>query len=285
MATGESPTVKRRRLGMLLRQFRVDAGLTSDPVAAHMDRNESWVSRLERGRTGLRKLDLERLLDLYNVGQDVRAELAVLAKGGRERGWWSKYSGVLSKQYSSYIGFEAEASSLLCYDSLVVNGLLQTEDYAHTVFRVGAPDEDLGVIDRRVEVRLSRQKRLVAEENPLSLWAVLDEAVLRRVIGGDVKVHVGQLDRLLEAAESSRVRVQVIPFGEASHPGMLSSFTILEFPNDPEMVYIEGLTSDLYEDPPDSERYRVVFDNLRAAALSEPATIDLIRKVRAELAA
>ncbi len=131
---------------------------------------------------------------------------------------------------------------------------------------------------------MNRQNRLTAEE-PLRLWAVFDEAVLRRVFGGDIKVHLGQLDKLIETAESSNVRLQVVPFQDASQPGMVASFTIMEFPNDPEIVYIEGLTGDLYEGPPESERYKVVFDNLRAAALSEASTVDLIKKVRAELAA
>lgn len=285
MAAGESPTVKRRRLGMLLRAFRTEAGLTAEQVAEEVDRTDSWVSRLERGRTGITRIYLEKLLDLYKIGRDVQAELTVLAKGGRERGWWSKFAGILSKQYSSYIGFEAEASSLMIYDGLVVNGLLQTEGYIRALLRAGAPEDPPGIIDRKVEVRLNRQKRLVGDA-PLNLWIVLDEAVLRRVIGGNLPAHLEQLDRLADAAENSeKIRLQVIPFRDSSHPGMLSSFTILEFPTDPEMVYIEGLTGDLYEDPPETERYRLVFDNLRAAALSETSTIDLIRRVRAELAA
>ena len=283
---GESPTVKRRRLGMLLRQFRTEAEMSTEQVGTHMDRTDSWVSRLERGRTGITRIYLEKLLELYEIGSDAQAELLDLAKGGRERGWWSKFSGILSKQYSSYIGFEEEAEKLLIYESLVVHGLLQTEDYARAVLRAGAPDEALGVVDRKVEVRLNRQKRLTGEK-PLALQVVLDEAVLHRVIGGDLAVHLAQLDHLLELAKDDdrRVRIQVIPFQDASHPGMLSSFTILEFPNDPELVYIEGLTGDLYEDPPEGAAYRLVFDNLRAAALSDAKSIDLIKKVRAKLAA
>lgn len=282
----ESPTVKRRRLGMLLRQLRTDAGMTPEQVAGAVDRTDSWVSRLERGRTGITRVYLERLIELYRIGEDVGAELIALAAGGRERGWWSKFAGILSKQYSSYIGFEAEASRLMIYEGLVVHGLLQTEDYARALLRAGAPDEPISVIDRKVEVRMARQKRLV-DEYPLKLLVVFDEAVLRRVIGGDLAVHIAQLDHLLTMADDGerRVRIQVIPFSDSSHPGMLSSFTCMEFPADPELVYIEGLTGDLYEDPPESARYRLVFDNLRAAALSEPATIEMIRRVRAELAA
>lgn len=281
-----SPTVKRRRLGMLLRQIRTDAGIGAEQAAKSVDHTESWMSRVERGRTGLTRVYLERLLDLYGVAQDVRAELAALAKGGRERGWWSKYSGVLSKQYSSYIGFEAEASRLLLWEGLVVHGLLQTPEYARAVIRASNPDDPPGVVDRKVEVRLNRQKRLTSER-PLGLWVVIDEAVLRRIIGGDRGVHLAQLDHLLELADadSERVRIQVVPFDDSSHPGMLSSFTIMEFPEDPELVYIEGLTGDLYEDPPDSERYRLVFDNLRAAALSESASREIIARWRTTLAA
>jgi hypothetical protein len=282
MAIGESPTAKRRRLGLLLRKFRTEAKISAEVVSQHMDRNDAWVSRVERGRTGLRRLDLERLLDLYGVDASVQAELADLAKAGRERGWWSNYSGVLSRQYSSYIGFEAEASRLLTYDSLVVTGLLQTEAYARKVLQVGAPEEDPAVIERKVEVRLNRQRRLNAED-PLRLWLIFDEAVLHRVFGGDLRVHVGQLDHLVKMAEMYNVRLQVMPFREAGNPGMLSSFTVMEFPNDPTMAYIEGLTGDLYEDAPESERYRVVFDNLRASALGEPSSIALIKEVAADL--
>ena len=282
----ESPTVKRRRLGMLLRQFRTDADVSPADAAGLVDRTESWLWRIERGRTGLNRVFLEKFLDLYKISPDVRAELLDLAKGGRERGWWSKFASVLSKQYSAYIGFEQEASRLLIYEGLVVHGLLQTEDYARVVIRASNPDDSPATVDRKVEVRLNRQKRLNAEQ-PLRLQVVLDEAVLRRVISGNKAVHLAQLDHLLELADedSERVRIQVIPYEDSTHPGMLSSFTILEFPQDPELVYIEGLTGDLYEDPPDSERYRLVFDNLRAAALSESSSRDRIRTVRAELAA
>ncbi len=280
----ESPTVKRRRLGMLLRQFRTEAELTADAAAKSVDRTESWMSKLERGRTGLTRIYLEKLLELYQVGPDVQAELVDLAKGGRERGWWSKFAGILSKQYSSYIGFEAEANRLLIYEGLVVHGLLQTPEYARTVIRASNPDDPPGVVDRKVEVRLNRQKRLNVEQ-PLSLWAVLDEAVLRRIISGNRTVHLAQLDHLLALADedSERVRIQVVPFDDSNHPGMLSSFTIMEFPNDPELVFIEGLTGDLYEDPPESQRYRVVFDNLRAAAMSETQSRERIAWWRAEL--
>jgi transcriptional regulator with XRE-family HTH domain len=283
----ESPTVKRRRLGMLLRQFRTEAGLRPDTVASSVDRTESWLSRVERGRTGLTRVYLEKLLEQYGVGEDVATELADLAKGGRERGWWSRYAGILPKQYSSYIGFEAEASRLLIYEGLVVHGLLQTEEYARTVIRAANPDDPPTTIDRKVEVRIARQKRL-AGESPLRLWVILDEAVLWKVIGGRKDVHLAQLDHLLALADedSESIRIQVIPFEDSSYPGMLSSFTIMEFPGgDPELVYIEGLTGDLYEDPPESARYRLVFDNLRAAAKSETASRDLIARVRSEIAA
>ena len=282
----ESPTVKRRRLGMLLRQFRTEADLRPDAVASSVDRTESWLSRVERGRTGLTRIYLEKLLELYGVGGDVASELTELAKGGRERGWWSKFSGILPKQYSSYIGFEAEASRLLIYEGLIVHGLLQTEDYARQVIRAANPDDALGTVDRKVEVRMARQKRLTGEPS-LRLQVVLDEAVLRKVIGGRRDIHLAQLDRLLELADADceGVRIQVIPFDDSSHPGMLSSFTLMEFPEDPELVYIEGLTGDLYEDPPESERYRLVFDNLRAAAASEPASREIIAQWRARLAA
>ncbi|BCJ32096.1 helix-turn-helix domain-containing protein [Actinocatenispora sera] len=282
----ESPTVKRRRLGMLLKEFRVAAGMTTEQAAAELDRTDSWVSKIERGRSGLTRIYLEKILDLYRVGEDVRAELTELAKGGRQRGWWSKYSSILSKQYSAYIGFEAEASRLLIYEGMVVHGLLQTSAYARAAIRAGNPDDATATVDRKVEVRLNRQKRLVAEQ-PLRLQVVFDEAVLHRIVSGNRQVHLAQLDHLLDLADEDNecIHLQVIPFDDNNFPGMLPSFTLLEFRNDPELVYIETVTGDLYEDPPDTHRYRMTFENLRAAALSESSTRELIRRVRAEIAA
>lgn len=284
MSTG-SPTVRRRRLGLLLRRFRNDAELTGLEVAGQLERHESWMSRLEAGRTGLRVADLRTLLDIYRVTDPaVRAEMEDLARQGRKRGWWSRYASTVAAGYATYIGFEAEASRLLVWQSLVIDGLLQTEEYARAVFRVGAPTAPAETVDSLVQVRMRRQQ-LLSRTPPLELWVILDEAVLHRVIGGDTAVHVRQLDHLLNVTKAMpNVRTQVVPFRDASHPGMLPAFTILEFPQDPLIVYIEGLTGEVYEEEEDAERYTLKGDDLRAAALSEPRSIELIESIRDRVA-
>lgn len=280
-----SSTVQRRRLGLLLQQLRAEKGLTTRQAGAAVGRNETWISRVESARNGIDVAHLRALMDLYEVTDlEARAEMEDLSRGGRQRGWWSRYRSTISSDYAAYIGFEAGASRLLIWQSLVVDGLLQTEDYMRLLFEAGSPG-DVERVERLVRVRLQRQQRLTASP-PLELSVVLDEAVLRRVIGGDREVHVRQLDHLLDVARTvPKVCVQVVPFDEAFHPGMLPAFTVLQFANDPPIGYIEGPTSDLYEEGANADRITLIHEDLRAAALSSTRTIALIRRVRDEVAA
>jgi len=284
--TAGSPTVQRRRLGHMLRQIRTDLDLTTRQAGAHLERSESWVSRVETGDSGIRLGELRALMDAYEVTDpDVRAEMEDLARGGRQRGWWSRYRSSLSSDYAAYIGFEASASRLLVYESLVVHGLLQTEDYARAVFRASFTAMPSNVIEHRVQVRLTRQELLSRTPDPLEMWVVFDEAVLHRVIGGDMPVHLAQLGKLLGIARDvDTIHVQVIPFRDASNPGGMSGFTVLEFPRDPRIAYLEGLTSDLYEEEEAAERFTLGHTDLRAAALSETRTVALIKRVLDEAA-
>lgn len=277
-----SPTVRRRHLGRLLRERRGELGLTARQVGEDLDRSESWILRVERGNTGVRRTDLRAVMDLYGITDPaVRKEMEDLARAGRERGWWSKYRSVLPDQYAAYIGFEAEASRLLVWQSLVVDGLLQTEDYARAVFRAAARTSSTADIERPLRVRMQRQERLTADP-PLEMDVVLDEAVLHRVILGDRKTHVAQLDHLLDVARNlPTVRLQVVPFADAGHPGMLPSFTVLEFTSgDRPIAYVEGVTGDIYEEDAIADRLILVHGDLRAAALSESRTIELIEQIR-----
>lgn len=261
--------------------------MTAKQAGAHMDRSESWMSRAESGASRMHLGDLRLLMDLYGVtAPDARAEMEDLARGGRKRGWWSSYRSVLSNDYSAYIGFEQSATRLSIWQSLVVDGLLQTEEYMRALFRASSPSLTAERIDRLVQVRLQRQELLTRIPQPLDLHVILDEAVLRRVIGGDRAVHLRQLDRLIDVARNMpTVRVQVIRFDDASNPGSMPGFTILEFPvGDPEIGYIEGVTSDVYEEGANVERLRDVHDDLRSAALSETSSISLIEDVRTEVA-
>lgn len=282
-----SSTVQRRRLGLLLQQLRGERGLTTRQAGDMAGRNEAWISRVETGRTGIDMPNLRALMNLYEVTDpEARAEMEDLARGGRQRGWWSRYRSALSDEYASYIGFEAGASRLLVWQSLVVDGLLQTEEYMRLLWQFGTPPTDTERVERLVQVRLQRQQRLTATP-ALDLSVVLDEAVLRRVIGGDRAVHVRQLDHLVDVARTvPTVRLQVMPLDDGFYPGQqLPTFTVLQFPADPEIGYIEGPASDIYEEGANAKRLTLMHEDLRAAALSSSRTIALIRRVREEMAA
>jgi transcriptional regulator with XRE-family HTH domain len=282
--TDGSPTVRRRRLGLILRGLRERAGLTGEEVGATVERSGSWVSRVETGRVGLRGRDLTDLLKLYKVDDPLLAEeLLSLARAGKQRGWWSKYADTLAGPYATYIGFESEAAELLVYETMVVHGLLQTEGYARAMFTTAEPPTPDDVVERKVAVRLARQ-RLLTNPNPLKLWVVLDESVLQRQIGGP-DVLAEQLDRLLTIGQLPNVTIQVVPFDAGPHPGLIGSFTLVRFPSphDPDIVYIEGVTGDIFAESDDTLLYQDIFDHLRAAALSPAASRVTIGGARARL--
>jgi transcriptional regulator with XRE-family HTH domain len=274
-----SPTVRRRRLGLILRGLREELKLTGEQVGAAVERSGSWVSRVETGRVGLRGRDLTDLLDLFQVADAaVRAELAALAREGKQRGWWSKYADSLSGPYATYIGFEAEATRLQVYETLTVHGLLQTEDYARALFRAAFPPLDANAVEQRVKVRLERQHSLLSASESADpaearkLWAIFDESVLYRHIGGE-DVLRDQLRHLYEATELPNITVQILPFTAGAHPGMVGSFTVIKFraENDPDVVYVEGITGDIFAESEDARWYNVVFEHLLANAFS-PST-------------
>jgi transcriptional regulator with XRE-family HTH domain len=288
-----SPTVRRRRLGLILRGLRERQGLTGEQVGTAVERSGSWVSRVETGRVGLRSRDLTDLLDLFEVADAaVRAELGALAREGKQRGWWSKYADSLSGPYATYIGFEAEATRLQVYETLTVHGLLQTEEYARALFRAAFPPLDADAVDRRVKVRLERQHALLSpppaessdQSGALELWAIFDESVLYRHIGGE-DVLRGQLRHLHQATELPNVTVQILPFTAGAHPGMVGSFTVIKFAaeNDPDVVYVEGITGDIFAESEDARWYNVVFEHLLANAFSPSASRERIARAIKEL--
>jgi transcriptional regulator with XRE-family HTH domain len=275
MAT-TSPVVRRRRLGLELRALREAIGLSGEEVAGRLGWSTSKLSRVEVGRNPPGPADLGKLLDLYGVTDQARRdELSVVLREARRKGWWQIYSDI---PYSTYIGLEAEAVSMLTYEQ-VIPGLFQTEAYAQAIITETIPDVDPETLDQRVEVRLTRQA-VLARERPVQVRAVLDETCIRRLVGGR-EVMRSQLSRLLELAERSNVIIQVLPFDVGAHPGtMLGPFIVLGFDNpaDPGVVYIEG-DSDPYPDREgDLQRYTVAFDRLRSLALSAPQTNDLLRQ-------
>jgi transcriptional regulator with XRE-family HTH domain len=274
MAT-TSPVVRRRRLGLELRALREATGMSGEEVAGRLSWSTSKLSRMEIGRNPPRPADLGKLLDFYGVAdQGRRDQLTLLLREAKRRGWWQIYSDI---PYSTFIGLEAEAVSMLAYDQ-VIPGPFQTEAYARAIIVGTDPVIAPETLDQRVEVRMTRQV-VLTKERAMEVRAVLDETCIRRLVGGK-EVMRRQLGRLLELAERPNVIIQVLPFGVGAHPGtMLGPFVVFGFEHsaDPGVVYVET-SSDPYPDREgDLERYSLAFDRLRSMALSVPQTNDLLR--------
>jgi hypothetical protein len=211
--------------------------------------------------------DVRDMLELYGVVGPQQDSLVQMAREARQKGWWHKYRDYRSDQ-ASYVGLEVAADSIRAYEALLIPGLLQITEYARSVIRALNPTASSEEIARRLELRLARQA-LISEANPPSLWVILDEAVLHRLVGGP-GVMREQLNHLVEQAQLPNVTLQVLPNTAGAHPGMDGSFDILGFeePGDPDVVHIENFTSQLYlERPEEVRRYTLIFDHLRAAAL------------------
>ncbi|MFD3455842.1 helix-turn-helix domain-containing protein [Streptomyces sp. NPDC058691] len=272
MAANVNPTVRRRRLGSELRKLREQKGMTAEEVAARLLVSQSKISRLENGRRSISQRDVRDLCGVYGV-DDARLvdSLMNMARESRQQGWWHAFGDV---PYSVYIGLETEAESLRVYDSLVVPGLLQTRNYAAAVIEGTLPEATPEQIEKRIEIRLRRQERVTDPDIPLRFWVVMDESALRRVVGSK-DVMREQLEYLTQMSGQAHVTVQVLPYDAGAHPGMSGNFAILEFADatDSSVVYIEGVTSDLYlEKPTDVHGYSVMYEHLRAQALSAEAS-------------
>lgn len=274
------PAVRRRKLGAELRALRSAAGLTSGEAAALVGWHQSKVSRIETGTSGVKPSDVRLLLDAYDVRDRELRELLLALAGASDPGghhWWYPYRGVLPPAYRDFISLEAQASSMRTLETCVVPGLLQTREYARAVTRAAAGNLEPSRLDALVEVRLARQSVLRGEP-PLRLSAVLDEAVLRRRVGGP-GVMKGQLRHLVEAAQLPQVRLQVLPFAAGAHIGVTGPFVIFSFSTttDLDVVVLDHLTSSLYlERKEELEAYTEAFNSLRVHALSPGDSLDLI---------
>ncbi|MGI5164084.1 helix-turn-helix domain-containing protein [Spirillospora sp. CA-253888] len=286
------PTIRERRLAAELRRLRERSTLNLDQVIAELQETGEgrWsrpkLSRIETAVQRVKAVDVQRLCDLYGASPERREELLALARSARQRGWWDAYADTIPTDYAAYIELEAEAKSLRCYDALVVNGLLETDEYAHEVIRVGlmqfAPPAE---VERRVEVRRTRQAALTARHpEPLRLWSIIDEAALRRVIGGR-GVMRRQYRHLLELAENPNVMLQVLPFAAGAHSAPSGTFALMEFPERhmPDVVYLDGLTGALYiEDDMQVHTYSLAFNQLAMSALGVDETRSLIAELAKE---
>jgi transcriptional regulator with XRE-family HTH domain len=242
------PTVQRLVLGGHLRRLREDAGMTTERAAASIRGSHSKISRMEHGRVGFKERDIGDLLTLYGVGPgDEREALLGLAREANTPGWWQGYADILPHWVEPYFGLEAAAAYIREYELQFVPGLLQIEEYARAVIRLGnLPSED--EVLRRAQARIARQE-ILDRDTPPKLWAVLDEGALRRVIGGR-DIMKAQLRHLIEMCDHPAVTLQILPFAAGAHRAMGGPFTILRYtePDLRDVVFIEQLTSALYLD-------------------------------------
>jgi transcriptional regulator with XRE-family HTH domain len=276
------PTVRRRRLGSELRRLRESQCIKLEEVADRLGLAPSTLSRIETGKAPTRTSYLTGMLELYGVSDPSQRQVLLdMAREGHRKGWWAVWDGVLPTGFGIYVGLEAEAASLRVYEAQVVHGLLQTEDYARavmsTVRRRQTPEE----IDRLVTLRMQRQA-VLTRSDPMELWIILDEAVLRRMVGPS-RVMRDQVEHLYEASQLPNITLQVLAFGSGLHVGLGGSFAIIEFPErfDPDVVYTEGVTGQAYIEEREREvRARAeAFDVLRAAALPPANSARLIRSI------
>jgi DNA-binding XRE family transcriptional regulator len=284
-AGGGGPTVQRMLVGAKLRRLRTDLGLTREEAAEAIRASEWKIHRLENGQVGFKERDLVDLLDRYQVtdAEEV-AELLAMAREANAPGWWQRYTDVMPQWFRAYVDLESAATLIRTYEGQLVPGLLQTDDYMRAVIRGAHLDESAEEVGRRVRLRMARQT-LLTREHPPRLWAVVDEAALRRPVGGR-EVMRGQLERLIEAAKLPNVTLQILGFDAGAHPGMVGSFTVLRFPDQelPDVVYLEHLTSASYLSKPDEvDQYLHVMESICVRAALPEETVERLARILDEL--
>jgi transcriptional regulator with XRE-family HTH domain len=277
VATASSPTVRRRELGANLRALRTDAGLTVEQVAEQLLCSPSKISRLETGQRGASLRDVRDLCDLYQVtDQKERDRLMQLAREGKQQAWWQTLDW--PEPLRTYIGLEAEAVSIRTFESDVIPGLLQTEDYARALMRGAVPPLSQDAIEKYVSTRLRRQE-ILTQDDPPQFHAVIDEAALHR-LPGSAEMMVAQLDRIIGHSRHAHVTVQVLPFRTGPQPGSDSTFAILDYatPVLSSTVYVETLAGNLYlEREADLVVYQRVFSRLCELALPRDDTVSFLQ--------
>ncbi|WP_309117274.1 helix-turn-helix transcriptional regulator [Saccharothrix sp.] len=280
MPRGSSPTLRKRRLVSELRRLREAASLTIEEVGERLECSASKISRIETGRVGVTPRDVRDMLGAYGADESTLEELVQLAREARRKAWWDEFGDIAPGRY---IGFEADADSVRTYQGLMIPGLLQHEAYTRALIADVLPDAAPSEVDRRVALRKARQA-LLHEDDPLTLHVVIDEAALRRLVGG-VDVMCAQLRRLNEVGALDNVTLQVAPFRSGGHAALDGPFVILTFPEklDPDVVYIESTRSDVYlEQPSDVARYSDMFARLTSGSLGTAESAAFIEQVSRE---
>ncbi|MFJ2034030.1 helix-turn-helix domain-containing protein [Streptosporangium sp. NPDC087985] len=280
-----SSTVLRIVLGAQLRRLREQCHITLEEAGYAIRASHSKISRMELGRVGFRVRDVADLLTLYGVAdEDDRQALLALVQRANVTGWWHNYNDILPSWFETYVGLEESATGIRNYEVQFVPGLLQSEGYARAVVRLGFPSAPEEEVERRVRLRMARQRLLRGDEPP-RLWAVLDEAVLRRPLGG-AEVMRDQIDHILRALDLPNVTVQIVPFSVGGHAAAGGPFSILRFsqPDLPDVVYMEQLTSAVYLDKRDDvDRYLEVMERLCLEAEPASRTREILTRIRGEL--
>lgn len=279
------PTVLRIVLGTHLRRLREARGISREVAGEAIRASHAKISRLELGRVGFKARDVADLLTLYGVtDKPERDAFLALVQRANEPGWWRQYGDVLSSWFETYLGLEQASSIIRTYEVQFVPGLLQTEDYARAVIRLCQLHNSTEEIERRIELRMARQDFLTQPEAP-DYWAVMDEAVLRRPLGGRAAQQT-QIRHLIEMAELPNITLQIMPFSVGGHPAAGGPFTILRFaePDLPDIVYLEQLTSAVYLDKRrETDNYLLVMDRLCVTAESPANTTNLLKQIIKEI--
>jgi transcriptional regulator with XRE-family HTH domain len=274
-----SPTLRRWELARRLRGLREHSGLSLEDVAAELLCSPSKISRIETAARAASARDVRDLSRVYGLDDTTRDDLMALAREAKERGWWQHFDDVLP-DYTTFMGFEAAASSIEDYETILVPGLLQTQEYTHALTnRLNLPVGSEAA-DQYAASRQARQKRLLGGDRP-HYWVILDEAVLHRQVGGPKIMH-DQIQYLAESVTERRVTLQVIPFETGAHAGMEGNFVILRYEQSevPDLVYVEGRAGQLFlSREADLKLYRQTFDHLRAAAESPDASLDRLHRL------
>ncbi len=282
---GSGPTVRRILLGSQLRRLREARGITRDEAGYHIRASESKISRMELGRVSFKVRDVEDLLSLYKVNaESERGPLLAMANAANLPGWWHSYGDVLADWFQPYLGLEEAASVVRTYEVQFVPGLLQTADYARAVVTRGNQGAPAAQIESRVQLRMARQQ-VLTRPSPPQVWAVLDEAALRRPIGGP-EVMRAQLQALIDISQLDNVTVQVTLFRSGGHAAEGGAFTILRFPEAdlPDVVYLEHVTSAIYLDRrSDVDTYLETMDRLCVESQTPEATVSILAQMQKDL--
>jgi transcriptional regulator with XRE-family HTH domain len=281
---GGGPTVRRMLVGAQLRRLRTEQGISREQAGEAIRASEWKIHRLENGQVGFKDRDIVDLLALYGVTDpDEVEELLAMARDANTPGWWHQYGDLLPQWFRAFVDLESAATLIRIYEGQLVPGLLQTEPYMRAVMRGARLPEPSEATERRIALRLMRQRLLTRPDAP-HLWAVVDEAALRRPVGGRQVIRA-QLERLIEAAELPNVTLQVLPFGAGAHPAMVGAFSVLRFGDQelPDVVYVEHLTNALYLDRrEDVDQYLHVMESICVRSAPPGKSAEILGKILIE---